>query len=210
VFSVAALLIGSLLCLGQSPALAPAAAAPSCAARGLKTLRTTHLVRIFQKRSGDGWFVYGCVRPAGRSFRLGFMGGGFDDELDVLSIAGPHVAYRWGYAGENFDHFSVSVMDLRSGMVRSTTDDPSPAKIALHPSGAVAWTTKACLWDTRPRIPGAIKIKRPCRYVVKADALGTRVLEGGPDIAARSIRLSGRTVRWTRAGRTHSYVLRLP
>lgn len=186
---------------------ASAKGAAACALKGSETLRASREVRVFEKRSADGWWVYGCSYAVGRRYKLGFKGGGFEDEVNLFAISGPHVAYVAGYHGEDFPHFHLYVKDLRTGANRHAVEEERPNKVVLHRSGAVAWTTTTCLWDQEQRLPGATKFDDDCRYVVKADAARAAVIDADLRIDLQSIRLDGRTVRWTTAGNRESYIL---
>ena len=146
---------------------------------------TNSQARIFSR--GDS--VYVCLRSNGRVTRL--------FETDDQYKGGAVQAFAGRFAAYDFTEFpackeacppgvetfsETTVVDARTGR-RTRLFNGNAAKVVLTRSGAAAWlqgTAKAFELHAR-------------------DAQPDRVLDSG-DIATRSIKASGGTLRWTNAG----------
>jgi len=155
--------------------------------------------------------VYGCVNPSGRAYRLGstreFCIG--TQSVDPVVVAGQLAAYGLSTCGVDAGYTVVVVRRLLDGEQlhsdHSITGPVGPesyqsvGSLALKGDGAVAWIAEG-----RSIIghgPQPIEVHRH-------DSRGERLLDSGAAIDPKSLRLTGSTLTWTRAGQTESATLR--
>ena len=198
--------------------LAPAgatAAPDRCAVKGSKTERKTKQVRVYTTVRGSNW--YSCYRRTGRKTRLDAPkgqtfgdGGGLEDDIVVLQVAGPYVGFsRFGAdhptgveeeGGATPRYFSfVEVVNVKRGRLalsHDVDDDPNASPIVtdlvLRPTGSVAW----------------IIDKAGQRSVVALTSSDLRTLDSGREINPDSLDLQGTTLSWTNGVEVNTATLR--
>jgi hypothetical protein len=193
---------------------APASAKAHCAPAKAKTVKRTGKVRIYRKGSG----TYACWLRTGRTTRIDDYprepdfgdGGGTDEFIGHIVVAGAYVAYTDDVAiyptgveeeggQETERQSSVEVLNVKRGGDPVAEDEPygeAPAsqylesttftvvRLVLRPTGAAAWSAKSST-----------------DVVVNAmNSVGTRLLDEGAGIDARSLRLAGKRLGWTKSG----------
>lgn len=201
-------------------ATAPAAAAkPSCARKGSKTVARAPGMRVFTVRSVDRFAeeevvrLYGCWSVDGRKRWLAEnvesdydgSGTGFGD----VRAAGRYVAWlAWDFDGSckadcppGYDQSdeALVVYDLQRGRVLRRSELPDHTtyrggSLALTQHGGIAWLTSG---ETLGSVPDLAVLDRD----------GRRVLDSG-NIAPASIRAEISIVSWVRDGVEHFARLR--
>jgi hypothetical protein len=148
--------IAAACAVASALALAPpAGASKPCHPHGSKTIRATASARVYERNHQ----VFGCLRSRGRGYPLGHP---WDDDV-TYGYGGVHpirLSGRFvGYASQYGSHYgeaaaTVSVMDLRTGKVRSSAyqhggayqscDPPGyeVTDLAVAPTGGVAWIAR--------------------------------------------------------------------
>ena len=179
-----------------------------------QTLLLTSTGRVFEQvrlvsRSYYRPYVYACSFDADRRV---VIGQDYDpNAFGSFALAGQFVAYTRSYicgAGSCPNSLqAIDVLDLRDGsLVRKAALLGAFATVhalVVAQSGAMAWTMASDpAWRGEPE-PVSV------RYDVWAhDGAGQRLLDSGPDLDLKSLRLSGSTVSWTNGGGTRSEELR--
>jgi hypothetical protein len=154
---------------------------------------------------------YACLKRH-RAVEMGTRGayGASWSEVHHITLAGRYVGFAtWAQEHNDFAYY-VMVIDLRSRHSKFTlpTGTAPPdrrdyvtglgptTRLVLKDDGAVAWIAQEMYSD-------------PTTYEVhKADRGGKQVLDAGPDVDPRSLRLSGSRLSWTRNGQPAGAVLR--
>ena len=210
------------LALVLLPPVGAGAARDRCAVRGSKTEQRTKQVRVYTTVRRTNWFA--CYRRTGLKTRLDEPrgrtfgdGGGVEDRLYLVRVAGPYVAFWQSGAdyptgveeegGGQPQYFSrVSVANAKRGYVGLSHDledeDPQPpagaaprstvTDLVLRPTGSVAWVADD---EGRRRV----------------DALSSgdfRTLDSGTGIDPDSLELQGSTLSWTNGGQEKTATLR--
>jgi hypothetical protein len=179
-----------------------------------QTLLLTNTGRVFEQvrlvsRSFYRPYLYACSFDADRRV---VIGQDYDpNAFGSFAQAGQFVAYTRYYicgAGSCPNSLqAIEVLDLRDGsLVRRAALLGAFANVhalVVAQSGAMAWTMASDpAWRGEPE-PVSV------RYDVWAhDGTGQRLLDSGPDLDLKSLRLSGSTVSWTNGGVTRSEELR--
>lgn len=188
-FAVALALVVLVSASGQS-----ARAGQGCWSRGT-TIVANAEARVY-RIGGAGYRAYVCAARTGETRRLGF----FDEYTRGrynFAIAGRYVAYIrlvCEARGEGC-RGGVRVLNVRTGRIKRI--DEGGYTIAVTPRGAVAWTQIAP--SPNNEISWAI---------VKVDADGRSVLDGGDDLDPFSLASVRDRVYWTNAGVARSAVLK--
>jgi hypothetical protein len=201
-----------LVSVALSAALVPVGAAaeerrgPACKSKAAKTLLSTRHARVFQK--GDR--IYACLRRGHRVFRIGTRQSIGGNNKRNLRLAGRYVAYS-----STLNAVKVTVRNLRSGRVvhnEAAAQLTRPAlssltDVKLKRTGAIAWIVRLTPIDGPLAPDPSPADSQPDYQVLKADRAGRALLDSGLDIAPGSLRLSGATVSWTKAGASRSAAL---
>jgi hypothetical protein len=200
---------------------APASAKAPCAPAKAKTVKRTSKVRVYRRGSG----TYACWYRTGRTTRIDDYpretdtgdGGGTDELIGHIVVSGAYVAYSDDVAiyptgteeegGQQTEHQnSVEILNVKRGGDPVAEAEPygeaagsqyleptsfSVVRLVLRPTGAAAWTAKSSN-----------------DVVVNAmSAGGTRLLDEDAGIDARSLRLAGKRLSWTKSGARRSGTL---
>jgi hypothetical protein len=200
---------------------APVAAKARCAPAKAKTLKRTGKVRVYRKGSG----TYACWYRTGRTTRIDDYprepdtgdGGGTDELIGHIVVSGAYVAYTDDVTifptgteeegGQQPEHqSSVEVLNVKRGGDPVAEAEPygeaagsqyleatsfTVVRLVLRPTGAAAWTAASST-----------------DVVVNAmNAGATRLLDQGAGIDARSLRLAGKRLSWTKSGARRSGTL---
>jgi hypothetical protein len=163
---------------------AGAGAAPSCRLPGGSVVARGRIAKLIALPTPDGPALFACIRRSGRKIAL-------DDGFSDARIAGRWVA--WQRAGRP-GHWRIAVHDLRTGRERLVDGHVAEQSLGLTTRGSIVWAQEQDTSEATPlyanELPG-----------------GGRLLDGG-DVAARSVRLTGRRVTWLSGGRQRSALLR--
>jgi hypothetical protein len=177
-----------------------------CTAQPAETVISSPLGRVFTQRRVFRWaflpFAYGCLYAVDKRVPFGldgFDGSGLGQELDQFRLAGPYAAYGCGGNLRDGCWASVSVVDLRDGvLVHSVallqsgfSRGVAPTDVEVKENGSVAW------------IAGS----QGASEVGAVDAAGQRVLDRRSGIDADSLTLTGSSLTWRRKGQTQQAVL---
>lgn len=171
-----------------------------CGPAGARTLAADARARVFVA-SGH---VVGCAHGGG-TYVLGrstsCLGGAL---AGPVALSGVRVAVALKRCGVDTGRSQVQVRRLDNGQViggQAATTSPLGAEsyvtvssIALARNGAVAWITEAA----------SIVSHRRAIQVHASGPAGTRILDSGPGIGPRSLRLSGTVLRWRDEGRVRT------
>src|SRR4051794_20411533 len=185
---------------------AGADASPSARHRGCRhdgrTLAHSNEARVFRV----GARVYGCSRRVGRNWLLAAPDEWGPESLTHAVAAGRYAAYRFqADSAASSGYSSITLVDLRSHFLRqvgpaSLGDDYSNFagklfKLVVTAGGTAAWTAQA--------FPTP---ERQWPYEVRTVHLSDpdRTLDSGAGLDPRSLRLSARTLTWTKDGSTQS------
>ena len=188
------------------PATAGTARAAACSPRGSKAVAANAQARVYTRPGRRDDNLFGCLLSVGRPVALGKELGADLQGIEVVQLAGRYVAVTVSDCGLNCGE-AVNVYDLRSR--RKTVDEPAVAApqaldetdvtdLELSERGAVAWIGQTDEEDD-PRL---------FRYVYAVDKGGKRRLDGGLDVAAESLALSGRFVYWSKGDTPFAAALR--
>jgi hypothetical protein len=218
------LLACTVSALAVWPAVASAAVESSrngaklarCSPRKARVLQASRQAVIYEGPNGANeglpeWF--GCARSARRAYLLGskaYFSRGGGGGVEMPRLAGAIVAYGKSTDDEEIpptpssSSWLVIVRDLKTGrIVHKVPTGPSSAHevgrgpvvaLVAKSDGAVAW------------ISGSDNAQEDHEVHV-LDRAGERLVAAGPGIAPSSLKLDGRTVSWTQAGRLSSATL---
>lgn len=145
--------------------------------------------------------MFGCAHGGSAPLALGrattCLGGAL---AGPAAVSGVRVAYALKTCGVDTGRSAVLVRRLDTGQLveqrpaTATVLGPESyvtvSSIVLSPTGAVAWITEAA----------SIISHRRAIQVHAAGPAGTRILDSGPGIASRSLRLRGKVLHWLDAG----------
>jgi hypothetical protein len=141
--------------------------------------------------------VYGCTFG---SSRIVSLGGGVRQYVELPTLSGRFAGYALRQMGVDTGFTRVRVVDLRSGAVihdtAATTQVTRPESftnvtvLVVNPRGHVAWIGSK----------SSIGMPQATYEVHKIDASATALLDSGPQIDSKSLRLHGRQISWLRAG----------
>jgi len=190
---------------GSTPTASSGGGSPAggtiCGPSGARTLAADARARVYVA----GGRVLGCARGGAARYVLGrstsCLGGAL---AGPVAVAGTRVAVAVKRCGVDTGRSEVLVRRLDNGQVLGTQPATSSAlgaesyvtvsAIVLARNGAVAWITEAA----------SIVSRRRAIQVHAWAAAGTRILDSGAAIGARSLRLTGALVRWRDGGRLRS------
>jgi hypothetical protein len=176
-----------------------------CGPAGGRTLAASSAARVYEQ----GGVVSGCSSRTRRTVRLGqtrtCLG---KPRVGVVAVAGELAAYATETCGVDTGAGSLSLRRLSDGRDLGTYQAVSPpvgpesyrsiVSVVLRRSGSVAWIGQA-----------SSVISHRTQFEVQAASAGAvRVLDRGPGIAPRSLRLHGERLTWRDSGRTRSATLR--
>jgi hypothetical protein len=176
-----------------------------CGPAGGRTLAASSVARVYEQ----GGVVSGCSSRTGRTVRLGqtrtCLG---KPRVGMVAVAGELAAYATETCGVDTGAGSLSLRRLSDGRGLGTYQAVSPpvgpesyrsiVSVVLRRSGSVAWIGEA-----------SSVISHRSQFEVQAASAGAvRVLDRGPGIAPRSLRLHGERLTWRDRGRTRSATLR--
>jgi hypothetical protein len=176
---------------------------PACAPPHSTTVVKNATTRVFTQPFGPYRFTFGCLLAArGAVVLAGADEFGGSDSAELVRLAGPYVAYGFGYTGPNETYEVVRVVDLRAGDIVHSVG-PGPAGIdfqaalyalVLKDNGAVAWIGWGGVEDETGKWLGNATV------VGKFDSGGYSELDRGDGIEPGSLHLDGSTLRWVRDG----------
>ncbi len=175
-----------------------------CGPAHAHTLVASRAVRIYLVRET----VYGCAGASGKSHRLGKRGFcPLQACVGRVALAGRTAAYELDTFGVDTSSSGVVVRNLANGRVLMNRgaiwNVPGPesfesvSSIVVKRDGAVAWIAKV----------SSIGHPSALFEVHRDDRQAHDLLDSGPGIAPRSLRLHGSTITWTDAGKTRSATL---
>lgn len=175
-----------------------------CQMTGSKTIASSSLARVFQRRG----LTYGCLYSLGRRYLLTSDKHSGPDTIEqyAIRLSGRYVAYGETKIGKEYRGFFVNVHDLRSGMdsVNETGKAPKQAldatlgnafgigpavSVRLRATGDVAWIARA-------QYPGV----HPQFELRKREGRKRTLLARGDDIDPASLRLRGDRLTWRMGG----------
>lgn len=194
-----------LAAVALTAALPAASALPSYATTpkgrscpdGGKTVAKSRYMRVYL----GGGRPFACLFSDGRRFALG--------GTDTSSLEGPVAtagAFVAAYVsdGSEVGGIGLSVYDIRTR--RSVRDyDFQPERLVI--SAHRGWIAASATY------PAAPYSMTPEPRIVVADGLagrgapGYRVIAAGPGLDTASLRITGRTIRWTDTGAVHTFRL---
>lgn len=172
-----------------------------CGPIGRRTLVADRRARVFV----SGSHVFGCARGRAAAYDLGrattCLGGAL---AGPFALSGVRVAFALKTCGVDAGRSAVFVRRLDTGKVvaqRPATTSALGAEayvtvsaIVLGRSGSYAWITEAA----------SIVSHRRAIQVHAAGPAGARILDSGSGIRPRSLRLSGKVLRWRDGGQLRS------
>ncbi|MGI8572862.1 MAG: hypothetical protein ACR2L9_09620 [Solirubrobacteraceae bacterium] len=175
-----------------------------CGPAHAPTLVGSRAVRIYLVRKT----VYGCAGASGKSYRLGKRGFcRLQSCVGQIALAGQTAAYELDTFGVDTSSSGVVVKNLANGRVLMNRvaiwNVPGPesfesvSSIVVKRDGALAWIAKV----------SSIGHPSALFEVHRDDGRAHDLLDSGPGIAPRSLRLHGSTMTWTDAGQTRSATL---
>jgi hypothetical protein len=202
------LAVGAAAAVAVALAGGPGAAAAqrSCGPAGAQTLADNGIARIYTTATRrrpplTPARVYGCASGSTKAVSLG---GGNHQYVELPTLGGHFAGYALRSMGVDTGFTRVRVIDLRSGRV---IDDAAATSPVARPESFTAVT--ALVVNTRGHVAWvgskrAIGVSRPTYEVRKIDSPAEALLDMGPDIGARSLRLRGTQLSWShgRARRT--------
>lgn len=182
----------------------PPPAGRQCGPPAARTLAASRLARVYVSAGS----VYGCAYASRRSYRLGAASGAIREaRVGPVAVAGHDAAYALSSFGIDTGSSNVVVRDLASGRVLHDVEAihrllpeayQAVDAIVVKPDGAVAWISE---------INSVIRRGAGGLGVLRIDARGQRVLDTGPAIHPKSLRLRGSTLTWRDGARTRSATL---
>jgi hypothetical protein len=176
-----------------------AAGQRSCGPASAQTLADNGIARIYtaatQRRPAPAPArVYGCVSG---STKVVSLGGGNHQYVEHATLGGHFAGYALRSMGVDNGSTRVRVTDLRSGRMIDDTAATSPfprpesftavTALVLNTRGHVAWVGSK----------SAVGASRPTYEVRKIDSPAEALLDAGPDIGPRSLRLRGTQLSWS-------------
>ena len=211
-----ALVLVTLAIGALTPRPAAAAGSAGCDSAGSRTVYGTSLGRVFTKRrttSGQPRAYvahYSCARRYGRRFLLAESDFAGEDEYGPFRFAGPFLAYAFfaSCAACEERQGAIMVQSLRTGrhlhraeaIEPLDTGDEVVTDLVVKRNASVAWIA---IHEDPPSAGGTRTVE------VNGQGTAGRVrLDAGPDVAPRSLTLSGATVSWSKGGRRASATLR--
>ena len=198
--------------------LAPAATARAdCPPKkDARTLEQNRHARVIETRRPGGdqddgrrFVVWGCLRGGSRWQRIHVRDPGtfFVDSIRRLRLVGPRLAYVWEEGDPRQDiSAGVHVYDLRAR--RRTTQVgaalwPSIERLSLSRSGAVAFAVNEYEFDGAPGTP-----PNQHRRIYRARGKRARILDDGPGVRLKTLRLTGTRLTWQHGDETRGATLR--
>jgi hypothetical protein len=205
-------LLGLLLFPGTASAQAP------CARAGYREVASNNQAAVLARRGQPG-VKAACLFTDGR---LRYLANTQDDWVSHVTLTGHFVAYYDHYVdgaptGTESGFFRVLDIERRKGVFADRTtlysnleDDYAPQRglpvvIRLKRNGSVAWST--CPWHRSGGEFGEpLRCNRPgprSQYQVVAHSSAERthsrgrILDEGPTVGPRSLRLDGSSLTWT-------------
>ncbi len=179
---------------------------PACTTKTAKTLLATRQARVFNKRGR----IYACLKRGRKSFQIGTRASFAGNNMRNLRLAGRYVAYS-----NSLNRVKLTVRELRKGRIIHDETAAQPTRptlsfltdVKLKRTGSLAWIVKLTPLDAPLNPYPTPADTQPDYQVLKADRAGRALLDSGIDIEPGSLRLSGTTVSWTKAGSTRSAAL---
>ena len=227
----ATVVVPLLAALGLAGAAPAGAAAKSCSARGSKTIASNSIARVYKLRgtkrlfgrSEPGTRFFGCSFSTGKRWSLGFNPDSFDIPGPFIQghkLAGRYAAW-YEFSGTDGGPTGGSVVrrDIQTGKVlrfdkpaelpsdpstspfTTETDSFQPSVVVVKSNGSLAWIANS--GGTENTECGDFG----CR-IMRFDAGGLGALDEGEDIGGLSLRLTGSTLSWTKAGARKTATLR--
>jgi hypothetical protein len=158
----------------------------------------------------DGDFA--CLRATGRRHRLGFDG---DAAVLRVLVGGRYVAYTHSWHDGEAEGQELDVMNVASGTdyaldVVSYASEGPFGSFVLKSNGATAWIVDESyndeFGDDRPQI----RVKRCSRRCLDRNPrdLKPNILDRGPRIGMRSLRMAGSKISWVEDGKRRRATLR--
>jgi hypothetical protein len=201
--AVVAMVITTVGC-AASAAKTEHPAAAHCGPATAKTLTANGRARVYQQ----GANVYGCSASSGRRFRLGASSITLDQpRVALVALAGGDAACALSSHGVDTGSAEVVVRRLTDGRVLhrapavSQVSGPesfsSVTALVVTRGGGAAWIGSSSSIATRGH---RVEVRR-------VDARGRAMLDSGPGIGLRSLRLRGSRLTWADAGRERSATL---
>lgn len=130
-----------------------------------------------------------------------------EDRVGPVVVGGKNAGYGLTRFGVDTVSAQVVVRDLADGKLLHVASAASRIlvesfqsidSLVLKSDGAVAWISEI----------GSVISRTRYLEVHRLDALGSALLDSGPGIVGRSLRLNGSTVTWRDGSRTRSATLR--
>ena len=190
---------------GSSSAQTDRAAAAGCGPASAKTVTAKRGARVYDQ----GASVYGCSASTGRRFRLGASSTTLSQpRVGLVALAGADAAYALSSHGVDTGSTQVVVRRLTDGKMLhsapavSRVSEPesfsSVTALVVKPDGATAWIGVA--HSIVNHGPEVFEVHRVDRH-------GRALLDSGPGIAPRSLRVHSSRLTWSDAGRARSATL---
>jgi hypothetical protein len=174
-----------------------------CGPAAAHTLASSAHARVYSARGA----AFGCAVGGNGAFRLGVTTHCIGSDLvGPIAVAGQIAAYASERCGIDTGSTEVLVRNLRTGKRLSASPavaSPGPESFAsvdslvARPDGAAAWIAQASSLGNHQK---NVELRR-------VDARGQSLLDSGPAIAPRSLRLRGSTLTWRHGGQPRSSTL---
>jgi hypothetical protein len=169
-----------------------------------RELAHSTVVKVYKVRTGRSYRYFGCARPRGpvNALTKPFTG----TQVKLLAAKGAYVAFSRTIRTQD----TISVVDARTGRQRHGLYPPFGIEFDVDPEtpqiGAVRLNFDGELAVTYLGL-GNGRTTDSTTYVYAFDARGhQQLLDSGPSrtLPPRSVRLTGKQVSWTNAGKTRS------
>jgi hypothetical protein len=181
------------------------------ACSGGRTITRTPTARVYARHARFGTGAWGCLYATGRPVLLGTWRLDRDNTVERITLAGPYAAFddlELDTHGDGSD--DVKALDLRSGrtvhhrqfeMLPDEGVQERVIGLKLTRAGSIAWTV-----DHRTDSSGQSLVDE---QVWKADRTrGGQLLDSGPTLDPRSLRLEDHRIFWRVAQSTRSAPIR--